>query len=106
MIYITAMFLTAIIETFVLWCFRYRKFWVLVWFFVLNLVSNFIVNLVYQNLYYVVPHIVLVPVLELSVVVFEFFGMGLVTQYTKKMCMIVFFTNLVSFLTGIILFGI
>ena len=106
MIYITAMFLTASIETFILWCLRYHKFRVLVWFFVLNLISNFIVNVVYQNLYYVVPHIVLVPGLELSVVIFEILGLGLLTRYTKKICVSVFFTNLISFLTGVILFGI
>lgn len=106
MIYITAMFLTAIIETIVLWCLRYRKFLVLVWFFVLNLISNFIVNVIYQNFYYVIPKLVLIPILEISVVIFEILGLGLLTRYTKKMCVTVFFTNLISFLTGVILFGI
>ena len=106
MIYIIAMLLTAIIETFVLWCLRYRKFWVLVYFFVLNLISNFIVNFIYQNIWYVVPKIVIVPVLELSVFIFEIFFMGIYVGYNKKMFASVFLTNFISFMTGVILFGI
>ena len=40
-----AMGLTAVIETFLLWCFKYRTWKVLTYFFILNLISNFLVNL-------------------------------------------------------------
>ena len=106
MIYITAMFATSIIETFVLWVLKYRRFWVLAYFFVLNLVSNFIINVIYQNFYYIAPKIVLVSGLEFCVFVFESMLMGIVVGYNGKMFLSVFLTNLISFLVGVFLFGI
>jgi len=97
-----AMWLTAVIETFLLWCFKYRTWKVLIYFFILNLISNFLVNALYS--YY--GDIWLVPVLELGAVVFEAALLGLMTGYNKKLWLSVFATNLISFLTGVLLFGL
>ena len=69
-LFLKAMFLTAVIETFVLWCLRYRGWKVLSYFFVLNLVSNFLINFTYFNTWMLMPKYVLIPVLEFSVVIF------------------------------------
>lgn len=100
------MLLTAVIETTCLRLFGYKKFSVLAYFFIINLVSNYLVNILFQKFYYDLPKIALVPMLEISVVIFEILCLGLMTRYTKKMSVSVFFTNLISFLTGVILFGI
>ena len=114
------MVLTAVIETFLLWCFKYHGWKILSYFFILNLISNFLVNYgaevlpeffieddVYfyrgriEQLYYYC-----IPFLELFVVVFEASFLGLMTGYNRKLWISVFLTNLISFLTGIFLFGL
>ena len=100
------MFLTAVIETFLLWFFRYRKWKVLTYFFILNLISNLIVNSVYDEIWRMAPYYILVPLLEMGVVLFEIGLLGLMTGYNKKLWISVFATNLVSFLTGVLLFGL
>lgn len=97
-----AMGLTAIVETFLLWCFKYRGWKVLTYFFILNLISNFLINAIYG--YY--GDIYWVPVLELGVVLFEAALLGLMTGYNKKLWLSVFATNLISFLLGVLLFGL
>jgi len=106
MIYLYAMFLTAIIETICLRLVGYTRFVVLGYFFIINLVSNFCVNVVYQSICCNIPQWVEILLLESGVVVFEILCLGLITRYTKKMAISVFLTNLISFLTGVILFGI
>ena len=103
---LVAMPLTAIVETFLLWCFRYRGWKVLSYFFVLNLISNLLINLAYRNLWGIVPKDVLILSLELIVILFEVTLLGLMTGYNKKLCFSVFFTNLCSFLLGVLLLGI
>lgn len=97
-----AMSLTAIIETFLLWCFKYRGWTVLTYFFILNLISNFIINTIYDYS----GDGLLVPALEVGAVVFEAGLLGLMTGYNKKMWLSVLATNLISFLTGVLLFGL
>lgn len=115
-----AMTLTAVIETSVLWCFKYRGWKVLTYFFILNLISNFLVNLGAE----VLPELLMeddayyyrgrleqlyyccIPFLELFAVVFEAGLLGLMTGYNKKLWISVFLTNLASFLLGVLLFGL
>ena len=101
-----AMGLTAVIETFLLWCFKYRGWKVLSYFFILNLISNFLANFVYQNLWGMVQKDILILSLELAVVLFEAILLGIMTGYNKKLWFSVFLTNLCSFLFGVFLFGI
>ena len=120
------MILTAVIETSVLWCFKYRGWKILTYFFILNLISNFIVNLgatelplhicftffdnacfmysgggMFDTIYYYC-----ILFLELFAVVFEAGLLGLMTGYNKKLWLSVFLTNLISFLLGVLLFGL
>lgn len=104
--FLLTMFLTAVIETFFLWCFGYRGWKVLTCFFVLNLISNLVVNLVYESIWRIAPYYVLVPTLESGVVLFEAGLLGLMTGYNKKLWLSVLATNLLSFLTGVLLFGL
>ena len=101
-----SMFLTAIIETFLLWCFKFRGWKVLTYFFILNLISNLIVNLALAQIHtlHVVPETVSVSVLEFGVVVLEAGLLGLMTGYHKKVWLTVFGTNLASFLIGLFFF--
>lgn len=121
-----AMFLTAVIETFLLWCFKYRTWKVLTYFFILNLISNFLVNLGAAELPFHIcftffnndcfmysgggmlntVYYYCIPFLELFAVVFEIGLLGLMTGYNKKLWLSVFATNLISFLTGVLLFGL
>ena len=96
-----AMLLTAIIETFVLWCLKYRTWKVLICFFMLNLISNFLVNAIYGYS----GDVRMMPSLELGAVIFEASLLGLVANYSVKLWLSVICTNLVSFLVGILLFG-
>jgi len=98
------MFLTACIETLLMRLFGYRKFLVLVYFFVINLISNFLVNITYQNVYLSISTWLYVLLLELMVVLFEIGLLGIMTGYTGKMVKCVFFTNLISFFVGFLLF--
>ena len=106
MLYISAMFLTAIIETIVFRLCGYKKFYVLACFFIINLISNFLINVFYQNFYYIAPKTFLIVTLELFVVLFEFVFMGLFLKYSQKMFIYIFLTNVLSFLIGLSLFGI
>ena len=116
-----AMFLTAIVETFLLWCFKYRGWKVLTYFFILNLISNLGINIISDIIcrfivdFFEIPGYGLayrevfnycVPFFELSVVLFEASLLGLMTGYNKKLWLSVFATNLISFLLGVLLFGL
>ena len=103
--YLNAMLLTAIIETIVLWCCRYRGWKVLAYFFVLNLVSNFLVNFAYRHTYYMLPKIMLVPLLEFAVYLFEVGLFGLLSGYNKKLFFCVLLSNLISYSLGVLLYG-
>ena len=103
---LVAMFLTAIVETFLFWCFRYRDWKVLSYFFILNLISNLLVNLAYQNLWGIIPKNSLILSLEVAVVLFEACLLGVMTGHNKKLWLSVFLTNLCSFLLGVLLLGI
>ena len=104
--YLTAMFLTAGIETFGMWCCGYRKRRVLSYFFVLNLISNLAANLFYQNTQLAVPDNWLVFGIETAVVLFEIALLGLMTGYNRKMTACVLIMNLLSFACGKIIFGL
>ena len=99
------MFLTAVIETIVLWCLKYRGWKVLSYFFVLNLVSNFLLNCTYFHIFGIAPKYVLIPALEISVVIFEAGLLGLMTGYSKRVWGSVFLTNLISSSIGVLLYG-
>ena len=96
--YLCPMLLTAAIETFILWIFKeYRKRGILIYFAILNLISNFALN-------YSFPHIrtlTALTLLELSAVVFEFTLLGIKAGYSKKLFFIILLCNVISFLTGI-----
>lgn len=100
------MLLTATLETSLLWCFKYRGWKILSYFFTLNLISNLLVNLIYQNIFGIIPKDILIFSLELAVVIFEVGFLGLMTKYNKKLWVSVFSTNLFSFLLGVFLFGV
>ena len=127
-VFLYPMLLTALIEVFVLWCFKYRKRAVLIYFAILNLISNFIVNVLRAgfwvwgawffsfllceilgtDIYYCnkMPEWICIPFLELGAVLFEFILLGIKAGYSKKLLFVVFICNLISFLTGVILFGL
>ena len=104
-VYLFPMLITAITETIVLWCCRYRGWKVLSYFFVLNLISNFLVNFTYRQVYGLWPKIILVPSLELGVYVFEVALLGLMTGYNKKLFWSVLLSNVVTYTLGVILYG-
>lgn len=101
-----AMFLTALVETCLLWCFKYRSKKLLFFYFVLNLISNFVANISYQKLWGIIPQGWLIFILETGVLFFEIVLFGLTIGYNKKLYYSVFLTNLISFLLGILLFGL
>ena len=103
--YLTAMLITAVTETILLWCLKYRGWKVLTYFFILNLVSNFLVNFVYQHTYYMLPKVALIPMLEFGVYAFEVALLGLMTGYNKKLFICVFLTNLFSYSLGVLMYG-
>ena len=100
-----AMLITAVVETIVLWCCGYRSWKLLIYFFVLNLASNFLVNFTYQHVYHMLPKIVLVPLLEFAVYVFEVGFLGLMTGYNRKLLLCVLLSNVVSYGLGVALYG-
>lgn len=100
------MFLTALVETCFLWCFKYRRKKLLFFYFVLNLISNFVANISYQKLWGIIPQGWLIFILETGVLFFEIVLFGLADGYNKKLYYSVFLTNLISFLFGVLLFGL
>ena len=104
--YLIAMFITAVVETIVLWCCKYRYWKELGYFFLLNLISNFLVNFTYQHIWNMMPKGVLIFLLELGVYVFEVTLFGLITGYRKKMFFCVLLTNLISYSLGVLIYGI
>jgi len=104
--YLNAMLITAVTETIVLWWCRYRSWKVLSYFFVLNLISNFLVNFTYRQMYGLWPQIILVPSLELGVYLFEVVLLGLMTGYNRKLFLCVLLSNLITYSLGVILYGI
>ena len=105
MTYLNAMLITAVVETIVLWCCKYRGWKVLTYFFVLNLVSNFLVNFIYRQTYGMWPKIALVPTLEFGVYVFEVVLLGLMTGYNKKLFLSVLLSNVITYTLGVLIYG-
>ena len=103
--YLIAMLITAVTETIVLWLCKYHGWKVLSYFFVLNLISNFLVNHIYHHTYYMLPKLALVPLLELSVYVFEVVLLGLMTGYNKKLFLSVLLSNIITYSLGVLLYG-
>ena len=98
-----AMFSTAIIETVLLFCFKYRNWKVLAYFFLLNLMSNCLLNTFGAMWIDRGPEIPRLLCAEILVVVVETGALSLMTGLTGRLCLCVFMTNLVSFLTGLVL---
>ena len=92
------MFLAGTIETFILWCFKYRGWKNLSYIFVVNLVSNFIVNMCYTYLDMRSPYWVLM--LEMGAVLFEFLLLGITLKYSKKLLGSIVVANFASFFLG------
>lgn len=115
-----AMFFTATVETFLLWCFNYRRWKVLSYFFAINLISNLCVNTVYHSIFFFnlknylsnyaehfdLANWISIFFLELLVILFEIILLRLAVKYDKKLLFAVSCTNLISFLLGTLLFGI
>lgn len=102
---IIAMLITATVETIFLWLCRYRGWSILGYFFALNLVSNFIANGIYRNVYYMLPKIALVLLIEFGVYVFEVGLLGLAIGYNKKLFLCVLLSNMITYSLGVILYG-
>ena len=105
MSYLNAMLITAVVETIVLWCCKYRVWKVLTYFFILNLTSNFLVNFIYRQTYYMLPKIALVPMLEFGVYVFEVALLGVMTGYNKKLFLSVLLSNVITYTLGVLIYG-
>lgn len=101
-----AMFLTATIETLLLYFLKYRDWKILSYFFSLNLISNLCVNVIYSYVCHINPLGLTVALLELGVLLFEITLLGLMSGYNKKLYLSVFATNLCTFLLGVLLFGL
>lgn len=99
-IVIISMILTGILETFCLWCFGYKERKVLAYFFILNLLSNYAVNILYCQQYGGII------VLEISAICFETLALGLLTKYSWKLFWDVIKTNIISFVVGVIAYVI
>ena len=95
-IVIISMILTGILETYCLWCFGYKRREVLTYFFILNLLSNYAVNILYTQQHYGII------VLEISAICFESLALGLLTKYSWKLFWDVTKTNIISFVVGVI----
>ena len=103
---LTAMLLTAVIETVFFCCLGYRKGKLLAYVFIINLLTNLLVNLAFQAWYADFPwhHRILATVLEICVVGSEFYLIGLYDKrWTAKLLRLVFLANLLSYGTGIVL---
>ena len=99
------MLITAVVETIVLWCCKYRSIKTLCYFFLLNCISNLTLNLTYQHIWMMAPKIILVPLLEFLVYVFETGFLGLATGYNKKLFLCVLLSNIITYSLGVILYG-
>ena len=100
-----AMFLAGVVETFILWRFRYRGWKNLIYIFVVNLLSNYIVNQYYD---YVLWRVQVIPIailiLETAAILFETLLLGIVLKYSKKLFGSVVLANIVSFFVGLVIF--
>ena len=105
-ILLTTMLLTAIIETIFLWWCGYHRVLVLAYFFGLNMISNCSANILYKQMTYMAPKPMLMILLELGVILFEYALLGLLTGYSKKLISCVALANAFSFIIGLILFTI
>ena len=98
--FIIYMILTGIIETFVLWCFRYRGWKNLSFIFVVNLISNFLTNICIDYWKHILRNFFGILLLETLVVLFEYLLLGIRLKYTKKLFWTIVVANLVSFFIG------
>ena len=96
--FIISMFIAGIVETFFLWVFGHKGWKVLTYFFAINLISNYAVNILYHHHYGVNT----VLLLEIAAIIFETIALGLLTKYSWKLLWDVTKTNIISFILGIV----
>ena len=101
-LFFRVLIINAVIETFVLWCFKYRKPSILIYYALLNIISNCAVNSIYHITH--TETVMFVLTLEVLAVLFEFALLGLKTGYTKRVFWAVLACNVISFLFGVWVF--
>ncbi len=103
---IYTMLLTAIIETtfFYVCCYRAAK--LLAYIFCMNLFTNFMVNRIFNALYFVVtPMWFLILLCEAGVLFSEFFLLGLwFRKWTRKHFLLLLASNFITWALGMLLF--
>ncbi len=105
--YIYAMLITAIIETYFFLLCHYYGNGFLLFVFIINLISNFLVNQIYVKIAPVFPYNIyyLIFILEMGVVLSEYIAIELfLNKWTGKMLMLVFLANLITWGGGEIFF--
>lgn len=105
LIFLYAMLITGFLEVLFFWGFGYRKVDFLIYIFGVNLLTNFVMNLSFLGLYQTVSsHYSLLFILEIAVVMIEFFSLGLwERKWTVHLLVLVFLANLFTWGSGEIL---
>jgi len=101
--------LTLIIEIPILFFLGFRQKDIIIIGILINIVTNYAINVVmYQLKYVITPEYYgywIFP-LEAAVVIIEFFGMSFFTEKKTKLFFTVMLANIVSYLSGVLIFGI
>ena len=97
---------TAVIETPIFWLCGYRRAAEWLWFFVVNIVSNLLLNEFLAELPWTFPYAAAVLLGEIFVVFLEYAlcGYAVREKSGKRLFRVLLLTNAVSFLAGVIFF--
>ena len=97
---------TAVIETPIFWLCGYRRAAEWIWFFVLNIVSNLLLNECLAELPWTFPYAAAVLFGEIFVVLLEYALCGYAVREKggKRLFRVLLLTNAVSFVAGIVYF--
>lgn len=97
---------TAVIETPIFWLCGYRRAAEWTWFFVVNIVSNLLLNECLAELPWTLPYAAAVLLGEVFVVLLEYALCGYTVREKggKRLFRVLLLTNAVSFLAGVIFF--
>ena len=102
-IYVYAALLTAIVETAFFWCCRYRNKKFLGYVFLINILTNVVVNQVFAGTYDIFPYNIygLIFLLELGVFISEYVLLAVYLRKNSALLAVqVFFANLITWGIG------
>jgi len=105
---LSTIILTLIIEIPILLIFNFRKKDIITIGILINVVTNFTINVIMYHLKYTVcPEYYgywILP-LEAAVIIIEFIAMSFFTDKKLKLFYVIVFANIVSYFSGVIIFG-